>query len=59
LTKGSLFDENIIGTIIPIYIRRGPYLSEWQWGTVREDYSRKRRRLELILRFITMIEKQE
>ena len=24
----------------------GPYLSERQWGTVREDYSVKRRRLE-------------
>ena len=26
----------------------GPYLSERQWGTVREDYSQFRRRLELL-----------
>ena len=26
----------------------GPYLSERQWGTVREDYSRQRRRVELL-----------
>ena len=26
----------------------GPYLSERQWGTVREDYSDERRRLELL-----------
>jgi hypothetical protein len=27
--------------------RWGPYVSERQWGTVREDYSRRRQRLEL------------
>ena len=27
----------------------GPYLSERQWGTVREDYSDSGRRLELLL----------
>jgi hypothetical protein len=26
----------------------GPYLSERQWGTVREDYSESGRRLELL-----------
>ena len=26
----------------------GPYLSERQWGTVREDYSAERRRVELL-----------
>ena len=26
----------------------GPYLSERAWGTVREDYSDERRRLELL-----------
>ena len=26
----------------------GPYLSERQWGTVREDYSDRRQRLELL-----------
>ena len=26
----------------------GPYLSERQWGTVREDYSQTGRRLELL-----------
>ena len=30
------------------WYRWGPYLSERQWGTVREDYSRARRRLGLL-----------
>ena len=29
--------------------RWGPYLSERAWGTVREDYSARRRRLDLVL----------
>ena len=27
----------------------GPYLSERQWGTVREDYSERRKRVGLLL----------
>ena len=39
-------EENRTGTAD--WLAWGPYLSERQWGTVREDYSAGRRRLGLL-----------